>query len=47
MFDVDEPSDAALAFHDPAKREQGVVDQRLESWFEPFHRSAESGYLGR
>ena len=31
-----EPSDAAVAGHDPINRQLGIVDQRLEAWWQPF-----------
>jgi len=46
MFEMREPSDAALAEHDPLNRQLGVVDQRLESWFKPFGWAAPTGYIG-
>ena len=36
MFDMAEPADAALAGHDQINEQLGVVDQRLETWFDPF-----------
>jgi hypothetical protein len=46
LFEMSEPSDAALAGHDPLKQELGVVDQRIEAWFEPFSWTIPTGYLG-
>jgi hypothetical protein len=46
MFDMREPSDAALAQHDPIKHELGLVDQRIESWFSPFGWTIATDYLG-
>lgn len=46
MFDMHEPADAALAGHDPIKRQMGVVDQRVESSFRPFGWTIPTGYLG-
>jgi hypothetical protein len=46
MFDMHEPADAALAGHDPIKRQMGVVDQGVESWFRPFGWTTPTGYLG-
>lgn len=46
LFEMSEPSDAALAGHDPLKRELGVVDQRIEAWFKPFSWTIPTGYLG-
>jgi hypothetical protein len=34
MFDMHEPADAAMTGHDPVDRYMGVVDQRLEAWFD-------------
>ena len=45
MFDMAEPTDAALAGHDPINEQLGVVDQRLETWFDPFGWTAPTGYL--
>jgi hypothetical protein len=47
LFEMGEPSDAALAGRDPLKRELGVVDQRIEAWFEPFGWATPTGYIGR
>jgi hypothetical protein len=44
-FDMTEPADAAMAGHDPINRQLGVVDQRLEAWFDPFGWAAPTGYL--
>ncbi|HWX95361.1 MAG TPA: hypothetical protein VNZ01_00800 [Solirubrobacteraceae bacterium] len=41
-----EPSDAAVARHDPIKRNLAVVDQRIESWFTPFSSEIATGHLG-
>jgi hypothetical protein len=46
MFAMREPADAALAQHDPSKRALDVVDQRVESWFEPLGLTIPTGYLG-
>jgi hypothetical protein len=46
MFEMREPSDAALAEHDPLNRQFGVVDQRIESWFKPFGWAIPTGYIG-
>lgn len=40
-----EPADAAMAGHDPINWQLGVVDQRLEAWFDPFGWAAPTGYL--
>jgi hypothetical protein len=45
MFEMAEPADAALANHDPINEQMGVVDQRLEAWFEAFGWTAPTGYL--
>lgn len=45
MFEMAEPADAALANHDPINEQMGVVDQRLEAWFDPFGWTAPTGYL--
>jgi hypothetical protein len=45
LFAMGEPADAALAAHTPHHRLLGVVDQRVEAWFEPFEWSAPTGYL--
>ena len=36
MFAMHEPADAAMAGHDPVNDYLGVVDQRLEAWFDPY-----------
>lgn len=46
LFEMDEPADAAVARHDPVKRQAGVVDQRMEAWFKPFGWATSTGYLG-
>jgi len=46
LFEMDEPADAAVAGHDPVKRQAGVVDQRIEAWFKPFGWATPTGYLG-
>ena len=45
LFAMAEPADAALALHDPVKQQLGFVDQRVQSWFEPFGWTAPTGYL--
>jgi hypothetical protein len=45
LFKMAEPADAAVAGHDPINRQLGVVDQRVEAWFEPFGGTAPTGYL--
>jgi len=47
LFEMEEPSDAALAGHRRVNREAGVADQRLESWFKPFGWTISTGYIGR
>ena len=47
LFEMEEPSDAALALHDPVKQQAGYVDQRVQSWFTPFGWTAPTGYLKR
>lgn len=45
LFEMAEPSDAALAGHSTINRMAGVADQRLEAWFEPFWTAAATGHL--
>ncbi len=45
MFGMHEPADAAMAGHDPVNEYLGVVDQRLEAWFDPYGWAAPTGYL--
>ena len=45
LFDMSEPADAALAGHDPINQQLGVVDQRIEAWFQPFGWATSTGYL--
>jgi hypothetical protein len=45
LFEMEEPSDAALAGHSWINQQAGVVDQRVESWFRPFGPVPETGYL--
>lgn len=47
LFGMEEPSDAAVAGHSRIRREMGVVDQRIESWFEPFGWTIPTGYIGQ
>ena len=47
MFEMKEPSDAAVAGHDPINRQLGVADQRIEAWFEPFGHVVATGHLDR
>ena len=46
MFNMAEPADAAMAGHDRINRNLGVVDQRVEAWFDAFGRTSSTGYLG-
>jgi hypothetical protein len=45
LFAMAEPSDAAVAAHHPIIRQLGVVDQRVESWFDAFLWTPSTGYL--
>jgi hypothetical protein len=45
LFEMSESADAALAGHDPIKQQLGVVDQRIEAWFQPFGGIPLTGYL--
>lgn len=45
LFEMHEPADAALSAHDPERRALGVVDQRIEAWFEPFGDEPRLGHL--
>lgn len=45
MFEMSDPSDAAVAEHGPLYREMGVADQRVEAWFDPFTWSTATGHL--
>jgi hypothetical protein len=45
LFEMGEPSDAALAGHSWINQQAGVVDQRIEAWFRPFGPVAGTGYL--
>ncbi len=47
LFEMEEPSDAAVAGHSRIRREMGVVDQRIESWFESFGWTIPTGYIGQ
>jgi hypothetical protein len=47
LFEMREPGDAALAGEGQRNQEMGVVDQRIEAWFEPFGWATPTGYLGR
>ncbi len=46
LFEMEEPSDAAVAGHSRINREAGIADQRMESWFKPFNWTVSTGYLG-
>ena len=45
LFEMADPGDAAVAGHDPINRQMGVVDQRVEAWFEPFGWTTAAGHL--
>jgi hypothetical protein len=45
MFDMVEPADAALAGDNPVNQQLGVVDQRVESWFDAFGWASPTGHL--
>jgi hypothetical protein len=45
MFEMEEPSDAAVALHTEADGQLGVADQCLEAWFRPIGWAAPTGYL--
>lgn len=45
LYDMREPADAAVAGASDISIQLGVVDQRLEAWFEPFGWTAPTGYL--
>jgi hypothetical protein len=45
LVEMEEPSDAALAGHSWINRQTGVVDQRLEAWFQPFGGVPGTGHL--
>ncbi len=45
MFEMGEPGDAAMAGHDPINQQLGVVDQRVEAWFDAFGGTSPTGYL--
>jgi hypothetical protein len=40
-----EPADAAVAGRAPINVQLGVVDQRMEAWFQPFGWTVPTGYL--
>ena len=45
MFEMREPSDAAVAGQSPRNQQMGVADQRIEAWFRPFGWTTPTGYL--
>lgn len=45
LFDMQEPADAAVAGQSPISVQLGVVDQRVEAWFQPFGWTTPTGYL--
>jgi len=45
LFDMTDPSDAAVHGHSPVALELGVVDQRPQNWFVPFGNAKKTGYL--
>jgi hypothetical protein len=45
LFDMREPADAAVAGRSPINVQLGVVDQRMEAWFQPFGWTVPTGYL--
>lgn len=45
LFEMEEPADAALAGHSQINRQMGVVDQRIEAWFQPFGGVPGTGHL--
>jgi hypothetical protein len=45
LFAMREPADAAVAENHPISRQMGVVDQRIEAWFEPFWGLPATGHL--
>jgi hypothetical protein len=45
LFDMREPSDAAVQGQSYLHRQLGVVDQRVEAWFAPFGWVIPTGYL--
>lgn len=47
MFQMEDPSDAEAAAESSATQEMGIVDQRLEAWFEPFWGLPDTGHLRR
>ena len=45
LFDMREPADVAVAGRSPINVQLGVVDQRIEAWFQPFGWTLPTGYL--
>lgn len=45
LFEMREPSDAALDQHDEITYQIGVVDQRYEAWFDAFGGEIATGHL--
>jgi hypothetical protein len=45
LFDMHEPSDAAVDRHAPITVQLGVADQRMDAWFAPFGWVAPTGHL--
>jgi hypothetical protein len=45
LFRMEEPADAAVAGHSWINQQAGVVDQRVEAWFQPFGGVTATGYL--
>jgi hypothetical protein len=45
MFEMSEPSDAALARTTPQHQWLGMADQRVDKWFVPFAFTPPTGYL--
>lgn len=45
LFEMREPADAAVAGQTPTNVQLGVVDQRIEAWFQPFGWTSQTGYL--
>jgi hypothetical protein len=40
-----EPADVAVAGRSPISVQLGVVDQRIDAWFQPFGWTIPTGYL--
>jgi hypothetical protein len=45
LFEMREPSDAAVASEDPARQPFGIVEQRIEAWFTPFGSTIPTGHI--